>query len=262
MTSAGDLTVTLTAIWAGSWTWAGFEFHLWYVIPVVLALLLGSLFPVTKHIRETSLRRQYYVLQGITLVSAIVGAKLTFVVAEIGWPWEPWPGWSVVLASGRSIVGALVFGLLGAECAKPLLKYPLPPNDRFAAILPLSIAIGRIGCLANGCCRGVPYDGIVAIRYDDGITRHPAPLYEMAFHLAACAVALVLVRRNYLKGCVFSVYLMAYGVFRFGTEFLRETPKTFATLSAYQWLALAMVVLGVSFLAKRYSKWNVGEAAV
>ncbi len=227
------------------------EFHPTYVLAVGLALLVGLFFPVTRHITDPRQRRQYYLLQLVTFVSAIVGAKLVFLVAEYHWPWEPLPDWSRVLESGRSLVGALVFGLLGAECVKPLVRYPLPPNDRFAAVLPFSFAIGRLGCFFTGCCRGVACDAPWAVIGSDGVARHPAPLYEMIFHLAAGLTAVVLVRRQRMVGCVFSLYLIAYGLFRFLTEFIRETPKTFATLSAYQWFSLAMVALGALFLVKR-----------
>ena len=70
--------------------------------------------------------------------------------------------------AGRSIAGALLFGFIGAELAKPLMRYRLPPNDRFATVLPFSIAIGRIGCLLAGCCLGEPWNGPWAVRAADG----------------------------------------------------------------------------------------------
>src|SRR4030095_2056277 len=133
--------------------------------------------------------------------------------------------------SGRSIVGALLFGFIGAEAAKPLLHYDIPPNDRFAIIVPFSIAIGRIGCLIVGCCRGIPYDGPFAIAYDDGIPRHPAPVYEMMFNIAIGFVLIALWRRKILFGRLFALYLVSYGLFRFCIEFIRETAKPYAGLS-------------------------------
>ena len=47
--------------------------------------------------------------------------------------------WGALLGGGRSIAGALLFGFLGVEAAKPLLRYDIPPNDRFAIVLPFSI---------------------------------------------------------------------------------------------------------------------------
>jgi phosphatidylglycerol:prolipoprotein diacylglycerol transferase len=190
-------------------------------------------------------------LQLITFCSAIVGAKLAFLFGEYGWPLRPVDDWWAVLYSGRSIVGALILGLVGAELAKPLVRYSLPPNDRFAALLPFTFAIGRVGCLMSGCCRGTPTDCAWAIVYSDGIPRHPAQVYEIVFHLCAGMAAIVFVRRKWFQGCVFSLYLVAYGIFRLLTELVRETPQSFGSLTTYQWLSLAMIALGAGFLVKR-----------
>jgi prolipoprotein diacylglyceryltransferase len=222
-----------------------------YGLPVGIALLVALLLPVARPISNPRLRRQYYLLQGITLLAAVVGAKLAVLVGDLDWPFVPLQDWHSILYSGKSIVGALIFGLLAAELAKPLLRYPLPPNDRFAALVPFSIAFGRVGCLLQGCCRGVPYDGPCAITYDDGIPRHPAQAYEIAFNLAVGITFVGLVKSRLLYGRVFSVYLIFYGLFRFGTEFIRETPKNWGPLSAYQVLSLVMVGLGAAFLIKR-----------
>lgn len=222
-----------------------------YAVPVLVALLLGTLFPVARHITDRRLRRQYLLIQLITFASAILGAKLVYLLGEHRWPFETMDNWRQALYSGRSIVGALIFGLLGAELAKPLMGYRLPPNDRFAALLPFALATGRTGCLLQGCCRGVPFDGAWAITYADGIARHPSQIYEMLFHVAAGIGAVLLVRNRLMIGRVFSLYLICYGAFRLGSEFLRETPKTFGPFSAYQWLSIVMILLGAGFLIKR-----------
>lgn len=227
------------------------EIHPSYAIPILAALLLGVMFPVARHLTDGRERRQYYLLQLITFVSAIVGAKVVFLFAEYGWPLQPIDDWPAMFFSGRSIVGALLFGLLGAELAKPLVKYTLPPNDRFAALLPFTIAIGRVGCLMSGCCRGVPTDSPLAIHYADGVARHPAQVYEMIFHLVAGITAIWLIRHQQFRGSVFSLYLIAYGGYRFASEFIRETPIVFSGWSAYQWLSLVMIAVGAGFLLKR-----------
>ena len=70
----------------------------------------------------------------------------------------------------------------------------------------------------------------------------------MGFYVLA---AILLIRKQRFRGNVFSLYLISYGVFRFLTEFVRETPRLFGPLSSYQWLSLFMVVLGTGFLVKR-----------
>lgn len=223
-----------------------------YSLLALTALLIAVLYPAGKAIPDPGLRRRYHQMQLAAFFGAVVGAKLAVLFGDLGWPLKPLAGgWRDILFSGRSVTGGLLGGLLAAEAAKALTGYPLPPNDRFAAVLPLSIAVGRIGCFLAGCCRGVPADLPVSVTYSDGVPRHPAQLYEAGFHVAAGLLFLGLVARGRLRGRVFSLYLVLYGAFRFATEALRETPKPFAGLSGYQLISATMVVVGLAFIAAR-----------
>jgi phosphatidylglycerol:prolipoprotein diacylglycerol transferase len=227
----------------------GLQIHPEYALAVILAVVVGFCFPITRHLPDGRVRRQYYVLQLMVLVAAVIGAKLAVLFGEFGWPIRSVRGdWWAVLVSGRSIMGALLLGLLVGELGKPLVGYSRPPNDRFAAVLPFSFAIGRVGCLLHGCCRGAEYHGWCAITYADGVPRHPAAGYEIVFLLTVGAVFLWMVRHRVLRGRLFSLYLVLYGGFRFATEYVRETPKLFGGVSGYQVLALACVVVGGSML--------------
>ena len=72
-----------------------------------------------------------------------------------------------------------------------------------------------------------------------------------------------------LFGRLFALYLACYGVFRFLTEFLRETPKPYGDLSAYQLMSLAMIAAGgIAIVARSvrqpasWQKWrSAGKAA-
>lgn len=245
---------------------ASFDLHLGYALMVVLGFGLTLTFPLTKHFQDPRDRRRYYAMQAITAACALAGAKFAVVLGDALWPLQDFHDWGALLGGGRSLAGALLFGFLGAEAAKPLLRYDIPPNDRFAIILPFSIGLGRIGCLIAGCCRGIPWDGPWAITYADGIPRHPAPAYEMLFHWAMGFLLIALWRRQILFGRLFAVYLACYGVFRFLTEFLRETPKAYGDLSAYQLMSLAMIVAGVVAIVARtvrqpaaWDRWKVAS---
>ena len=248
---------------------SGIDLHFGYALMVVLGFALTLSFPLTRHFQDPRDRRRYYTMQAITAACALLGAKLAVVLGDALWPLQEFPDWHALLGGGRSLAGALLFGFLGAEAAKPLLHYDLPPNDRFAIVLPFSIGLGRIGCLIAGCCRGEPFDGPWAISYADGIPRHPAPLYEMLFHWAMGFLLIALWRRQVLFGRLFAFYLACYGVFRFLTEFVRETPKAYGELSAYQIMSLAMIVAGLVAIVMRtvrqpesWERWRVaGKSA-
>lgn len=224
------------------------EFIPAYGIPVAIGLALFFLFPITRGVAD---RRAYYRLQIITFVGAILGSKLAVLIGDEDWPRKPLADWSLLLTSGRSIVGALILGFLFAEIAKPLLRYRMPPNDRFAAVLPFTIGVGRLGCLLAGCCRGLPYSGPLAAVDASGVARYPVQAMEMIFHISVGAAFMFMVRRRILVGRLFSLYLVLYGLYRFFTEFIRDTPKTLGPWSWYQVMALIMIALGAGFFIRR-----------
>jgi phosphatidylglycerol---prolipoprotein diacylglyceryl transferase len=238
-----------------------------YAITMVLAFLVMLSFRITKHFAEWSDKKRYYTIQMITLVAAVIGAKIAVLLGDALWPLKPFDDWYALAGSGRSIVGALLLGFIVAELAKPILRYDIPPNDRFAVALPVAIGIGRIGCLIVGCCGGIPYDGPFAITYADGIPRYPVQAYEMLFDFFMAVVLFALCRRQILFGRLFALYLVSYGIFRFFIEFIRETAKPYDGLSASQLMCVLMVLAGALALIIRtahqpdsWAKWREAGA--
>jgi phosphatidylglycerol:prolipoprotein diacylglycerol transferase len=224
--------------------------HASYALLILLGLALFAFFRPTSQYSDPE-KQAYWRLQAITFIAALVGSKIAVLFGDALWPLRPMKDWSALFWSGRSIVGALLFGFIVAESCKPLMNYRLPPNDRISVILPFSIATGRLGCWFTGCCLGIPMRGGIALVAADGVSRYPAALVEAAFNLL-CGVGLMLMlRRRVLAGRLFALYLIVYGVFRFATEELRVTAKAFAGYSAYQWFCLAMIVAGGAALYLR-----------
>lgn len=218
-------------------------FHAGYAVPVLAGLLLAALFPSSRGIADPVERSKYRWIQALTLIGALLGAKLAAVVGDLGWPLEP-VGPEAFFQVGRSITGALLFGFLTAELLKKPFRYTTPPNDRFAMILPFSIAIGRVGCMIVGCCGGRPTDSLLALPDEHGVMRHPTALYDLLFHLGLGIAFVAMQRRGVMKHRLFALHLVLYGVFRFGIEPLRDSRLYLGPLSAYQLFALAMVAGG------------------
>ena len=186
------------------------------------------------------------------LAGAFLGAKLVYLAAE-GWlHWHDANRW-VVLATGKSITGALLGGYLGVEIAKLLLKYNGVTGDWFAIIVPVGIMLGRVGCMIQGCCLGkVCTANWFTINDANGIPRWPAPQVEFVFNAVMLGVILLLRWGKIAPGQLFHIYLIAYGVFRFFHEFLRDTPAIFGPFSGYQIAALAIALLGLwGFIARK-----------
>ena len=192
------------------------------------------------------------------LAGAFLGAKLVYLGAE-GWlHWHDENRW-LVLATGKSITGALLGGYAAVEIAKRLLGYTAVTGDWFALIAPIGIMLGRIGCMMHGCCLGRACEASwFTIQDAHGVARWPASQMEFLFNAFALVGILLLRWRRLLPGQHFHIYLIAYGTFRFFHEFLRDTPSLFGPISGYQIASSAVVALGlVGFNLRRRSMLSV-----
>ena len=111
--------------------------------------------------------------------------------------------------------------------------------------VPIGHALGRIGCLINGCCYGSETECGISIAVD-GVHRHPTPLYESIGNFLIYGLLLAYTLRQPKRGRVLALYLMIYPVLRFGLEFLRGDERiTFWGLHLAQWVSLAFIVFGM-----------------
>jgi phosphatidylglycerol:prolipoprotein diacylglycerol transferase len=215
---------------------------------MTLAAIVVSIFYWSPQMRRDQRLVLIYLM---ALVGAFLGAKLVYIAAE-GWLHFGAPDMWIQLIAGKSIVGALLFGYIAVESTKKFLGYTTVTGDSFAAVVPIGVAIGRVGCWFAGCCLGREVEPHWwALRDAHGISRWPAVPMEFAFNAIAALVFLMLRRQRLLTGQHFHCYLIAYGGFRFVHEFLRDTPKVFGGMSGYQITALFLVVLGAIGFARR-----------
>lgn len=187
------------------------------------------------------------------LVGAFLGAKIAYLLAE-GWRDIGQPDVWLRLATGKSILGALLGGYASVELAKRWVGYRSATGDWFAMIAPLGIILGRLGCWSHGCCLGHACEPAWFTLNDaKGMARWPAVPVEILFNAVMLVVFFALRRSATLPGQHFHVYLIAYGLFRFTHEFVRDTPRMVLGLSGYQFIALAMVAFGAWAFRERQS---------
>ena len=167
---------------------------------------------------------------------AMIAAKLPFVLAD----WQGFLSGAAWLDNGKTIVFGLVGGYFGVEIAKWALDVRVKTGDSFAVPVAVGIGIGRLACFQAGCCYGTPTALPWGVDFGDG-PRHPTQLYETAFHLTAALGLFVLERCGWLRGQRIKLYIMAYLVYRFLTEWIRPEPRLWLSLTGYQWACLALL---------------------
>src|SRR5207302_8689881 len=109
--------------------------------------------------------------------------------------------------------GGLVGGFLAVEWIKRRLGVTRSTGDVFAIPLAVGIGIGRIGCFLTGLddhTHGLPASLPWAVDYGDGIPRHPAQLYEIAFVWLLALLLAAVTRRLHREGDVFRLFICAY----------------------------------------------------
>ena len=206
-------------------------------------MLAGILFSSLLWYLRTRRRPEMMMVYAGALAGAFVGAKLAYVIAEGPWIWSSPDRW-LLLATGKSVVGGILGGYSGVEAMKALAGMRQSTGDLFAPIIPLGVALGRVGCWLHGCCLGIPVpSGWWSVCDAQGTCRWPSAQAELLFQLLTFGI--IVAMRKRWAGRLFPFYLMAYGAFRFIHEWLRDTPKWWNLLSGYQVMCLLMVGLGV-----------------
>jgi phosphatidylglycerol:prolipoprotein diacylglycerol transferase len=170
-------------------------------------------------------------------VGGVLGAKLPFVFSEPSAFWQP-EAW---LGDGKTIVTGLIGAYVSVEVAKVMLGVRARTGDGYALPLACALAVGRWGCFGNGCCYGTPCDLPWGVDFlGDGVRRHPTQAYESLFHAGMAVVLLLAIRLDLLPTHRLKLYLIAYCVYRFLTEFIRPEPRGWLGLTFYQGAALAL----------------------
>ena len=155
---------------------------------------------------------------------------------------------ALLFASGQSIVGGLLGGLLGVELAKKLQGVTASTGDLFVGPILLGLMVGRVGCFLVGLADdtyGVPTGLPWGVDFGDGVARHPTQLYEILF---AAALWLALNRSAprlaAVPGLKFRLMLSAYLLWRLLIDGLKPVPVVFpGDLSGIQWVCLLALAL-------------------
>jgi prolipoprotein diacylglyceryltransferase len=161
------------------------------------------------------------------------------------------------LMGGKTIVGALIGGLLAVEWSKQILGVTRRTGDLFALPLCVGIAIGRVGCFLTGVedhTAGIATSLPWGVNFGDGVLRHPTQLYEIAFILLLAFALIRIARTPCREGDLFKVFMVGYFAFRLAVDFLKPDVRVLFGLSSIQWACAAML----AFYAPDVWRWARG----
>lgn len=205
------------------------------------------------------------------LVWVVLGAVITgglFARLSTGWQYlanadDP-SLMGLWLEGGRSFLGGLAGAYFGAVVTKRLVGYKAKTGDLFAPSVAAGMAVGRVGCFLTeqiGTPTSLPWgitvspETAAAMPYCPscalGVPMHPSFLYEIGFHLVMLGVLVSLRRRPLPAGELFKIYLLAYGVFRFLVEFIRDGRLMIGPFTGSQIFLLVTLPLLFTYFGRR-----------
>ena len=219
---------------------------------------LAGIWITSRNARKEGINTDFVWNLGIViLLAALVGSKLLLLIADFSYYAEN-PREIFSLSTLRSMgvyYGGLILALAAATWYTR--KHRLPAwrmADCIAPGIALGQAIGRLGCLAAGCCYGAPTNLPWAIRFTDSyasenmgtpfnIPLHPTQLYESVGTLVLFGYLMWRRTRPHRTGQIMLEYLGIYAVLRFIIEFFRADDRGAIfhdLLSTSQFIAILM----------------------
>jgi len=192
------------------------------------------------------------------LLWGVLGARLVYILQNVSYYRER-PGellsWQF---QGLTSFGAILAGLLYLVYWARKCDYSLRAVlDTVGPAMLIGQALGRVGCLLNGCC----YGGICPPGFPLGITvhdhpglYHPAQMYDAAINVGGYFLLLWRERRGLQLGQAAGLFLVFYNLARFISEFWRagvtgELVKTLSLTQA-QVVSLILMIVGLAIFVR------------
>lgn len=163
----------------------------------------------------------------------------------------------IIGGEGLTIYGAILGATLGIWIYFKLTKTKMGYIfDLLAPACIMAQAIGRLGCLFNGCCFGTPttlpwglvYTDPMSFGFNGGFPDQPTVVYEIIYCVIIFFVLLALRKKLKPSGSLFVLYLAFYAVWRLGIDFLRDgTPFLFGLHQA-QVISIIVLLITVPWM--------------
>jgi phosphatidylglycerol:prolipoprotein diacylglycerol transferase len=245
----------------------------WYGVMIALAFLAGLWTATRRARRENIAGERIADLVFWIMVAGMIGARTVYVTTYWSeFAHQPFTEIFMIQHGGLVYYGSVI----GAAMAYFIYtRWKRLPGWKIADILAPSIAlgnaIGRIGCLLNGCCYGRVCSLRWAIRFpnqsaawlqqfqqglvgksDPSLPVHPTEIYDALLNLGLYLGLAWLFRRKKFDGQVFAAYLVGYALTRSFVECFRgDYPANHIHdgLTPAQLLSIPIFIVGLALFA-------------
>jgi phosphatidylglycerol:prolipoprotein diacylglycerol transferase len=213
---------------------------------LVIAFMVGVTLAGKRAEEEGVASEAIFNLCFLAFISGIIGARLLYLLQHAAFYIRNPKEIVMLQHGGLSWFGGLIFG---SVCAclyirrKKLAPYKI--LDIIAPFLALAQAIGRAGCLLNGCCYGLESSFGIYFPVHNAVLI-PTQIYSSFLLLLIYLVLRFLQERPHTQGKIFFTYLLLYSLKRFFIEFWRaDNPAFVWGLTLFQIMSIALFVVAL-----------------
>ena len=200
-------------------------------------------------------------LCSLSFIFGVIGARIFYIVENLHYYFKNPLEIIMLQHGGLSWYGGLAAGIIFAVLyikKRRLALYKI--LDLISPFLALGQAIGRIGCLLNGCCFGSVYiSGLYFGVHNLIIT--PIQIISSGILILIFLLLRFFQNKPHREGQIFFLYLLLYSLKRFFVEFWRaDNPAIFAGLSLFQIISIAILIASALklFSLTKIKKKNAG----
>lgn len=234
----------------------------WYGVMVVLAVIAVIGISLLEAKRTGFPQDMIWDVGLWAVVGGIIGARLLHIIDK--WEYYMYHPDQIINFAGLAIWGAVLGALIAIfiyVIVKKISFWQL--GDIFAPGAILGQAIGRVGCLVNGCCYGLTCELPFAVIYQNpnsyaphGVPLYPTQLFHIIWDLIGFGVLWVLRKRLKPQGSLFLVWLVFFGAGDFVIHFFREGEPFLFGLPQAQVIDIAVMIVAVFLLALRAVRYK------
>ncbi len=180
-------------------------------------------------------------------ILGIIGARILYILLDLDFFLRNPIEIIMLQHGGLDWFGGLFLGSVsGLLFLKSKKLNILKVVDLLVPFVALGQAIGRIGCLLNGCCYGRPWQYGIYFPVHEAVLI-PTQAYSTLSLLVIFVILRFLQDRPHTQGKVFFAYLLLCGIERFLIEFFRnDSLRIFWGLTIFQLLSLVAIIIGGS----------------
>jgi phosphatidylglycerol:prolipoprotein diacylglycerol transferase len=208
---------------------------------LVIAFSLGSWLASQEAKKSRINPEEIFNFLFMVFVSGIIGARIFYVIENMGYYFKNPLEIIMLQYGGLAWFGGLIVGSVSGFFylrKKKLGVYRI--LDLVAPFIALGQALGRVGCLLNGCCFGkASYYGVYLEAHNAVLL--PTQIYSAGLLLIIFIILRLLQDRPRHAGTIFFAYLFLYSIKRFFIEFLRaDNPIIYSGLTLFQILSILL----------------------